>query len=39
MTVTRPVVVGLDGSKTATHAVQWAAEEAGSGSPKQRRQR
>jgi nucleotide-binding universal stress UspA family protein len=28
MTVTRPVVVGLDGSKTATHAVQWAAEEA-----------
>ncbi|HEX8869467.1 MAG TPA: universal stress protein, partial [Lentzea sp.] len=26
--MTRPVVVGLDGSKTATHAVQWAAEEA-----------
>ncbi|MEV6235596.1 universal stress protein [Lentzea sp. NPDC051838] len=28
MTVTRPVVVGLDGSKPATHAVRWAAEEA-----------
>jgi nucleotide-binding universal stress UspA family protein len=28
MTVTRPVVVGLDGSKSATHAVRWAAEEA-----------
>ncbi|MDX8056499.1 universal stress protein [Lentzea sp. BCCO 10_0798] len=28
MTVTRPVVVGLDGSKSATRAVRWAAEEA-----------